>query len=173
MLYLELTHVSANQPCCTRISEVQFGLSQSMKGRGHELMLAELSRAAHFYSPAVPLTIIRYLVYQVAWMLILLKKSLATNILLVSGVNSRKKFLLTYLTLLSHLLRSMVISVMRYLLFHIYVQLSLANGSYGVQVNQSSLHAQDFSLTMMDVRLFWPQPAWLGIPMAQMRLWAA
>ena len=87
-------------------------------------------------------------------MLILLKNSLATNILLVSGVNSRKKFLLTYLTLLSHLLRSMVISVMRYLLFHIYVQLSLANGSYGVQVNQSSLHAQDFSLTMMDVRLF-------------------
>ena len=45
-------------------------------------------------------------------------------------------------------------TVMRYLLFHIYVQLSLANGSYGVQVNQSSLHAQDFSLTMMDVRLF-------------------
>ena len=87
-------------------------------------------------------------------MLILLKKSLATNILLVSGVNSRKKFLVTYLTLLSHLLRSMVISVMRYLLFHIYVQLSLANGSYGVQVNQSSLHAQDFSSTMMDVRLF-------------------
>jgi len=85
MLYLELTNVSANQPCCTRISEVQFGLSQSMKGRGHESMLAELSCAAHFYSPAVPLTIIRYL-YQVASMLILLKNILVTNILLVFGL---------------------------------------------------------------------------------------
>jgi hypothetical protein len=44
--------------------------------------------------------------------------------------------------------------VMRYLLFNIYAHLSLANGSYGVQVKKSSLHAQDFSLTMMDVRLF-------------------
>jgi hypothetical protein len=40
----------------------------------------------------------------------------------------------------------------RCLIFHIYVhQSSLANGSYGVQVNRSSLHAQDFSLTMMGV----------------------
>jgi hypothetical protein len=46
------------------------------------------------------------------------------------------------------------LTVMRYLLFHIYVQSSLANGSYGVQVNQNSLHAQDFSLTMVDVLLF-------------------
>jgi hypothetical protein len=39
----------------------------------------------------------------------------------------------------------------RCLIFHIYVQSSLANGSYGVHVNRSSLHAQDFSLTMMGV----------------------
>jgi hypothetical protein len=45
-------------------------------------------------------------------------------------------------------------TVMRYLLFHIYVQSSLANGSYCVQVNQSSLTAQDFSLTMVDILLF-------------------
>lgn len=45
-------------------------------------------------------------------------------------------------------------TVMRYLLFHIYVESSLANGSYGVQINQSSLHAREFSLTLMDVRLF-------------------
>jgi len=67
-------------------TKLALGLSQSMKGRGHESMLAELSCAAHFYSPAVPLTIIRYLVYQVASMLILLKNILVTNILLVFGL---------------------------------------------------------------------------------------
>jgi len=64
---------------------------------------ADLSRIEPFFSSSVRLTIIQCLANQVAL------RFLVTYILMVSGMNSRKELLVTYVETLLHLLRSMVI----------------------------------------------------------------